>query len=101
MKAIALLYLLTAGISPAQVVDDSGLSHQHPVRTGETPGGVGLSGVAVLDSEAVVAVGSYGTILRTTDWGATRKLQSSGTNQSLRAVSFTDVNAGTVVSSGG
>src|SRR5260221_1968952 len=69
MKAIALLYLLTAGISPAQLVDDSGWSHENPVRTGESPGGVGLSGVAVLDSEAVVAVGSYGTILRTTDGG--------------------------------
>src|SRR5207244_1096214 len=51
----------------------------------------------VLDVNTVVAVGDYGTILRTTDGGATWTRQSSGTTSPLRGVSFTDANTGTAV----
>src|SRR5262249_31565015 len=43
------------------------------------------------------AVGEHGTIVRTTDGGATWMLQPSGTGAHLTGVSFTDANTGTVV----
>ena len=43
----------------------------------------------------------YGTILRTTDGGATWTKQFIGTSNDLIGVSFTDANTGTVVGQGG
>jgi photosystem II stability/assembly factor-like uncharacterized protein len=43
---------------------------------------------------------STGTILRTTDGGATWVAQDSGTTNTLNGVSFTDANTGTVVGGG-
>ncbi|MBU1299111.1 MAG: hypothetical protein KKB77_08190 [Bacteroidetes bacterium] len=42
-------------------------------------------------------MGYYGTILRTTNGGASWTIQSSGTTDSLRGVCFTDANTGTAV----
>src|SRR5260370_26256260 len=95
MKAI-ILYVLTAGIGLAQGTTDSGWFWQNPL-----PQGNFLNGVAVTDPNTAVAVGAMGTIIRTTDGGATWTVQSSGTTQHLFGVSFTDANTGTVVGDNG
>ncbi len=48
-----------------------------------------------MDSDTVTAVGDLGTILRTTDGGATWTPQTSGTTGPLYGVSFVDANTGT------
>jgi len=53
------------------------------------------------DANTGTIVGGGGTILRTTNGGATWTAQSSGTTQDLQNVFFTDANTGTVVGSGG
>ena len=47
------------------------------------------------------AVGDFGTIVRTTNGGATWVAQNSGTRNLLRGVSFSDATTGTAVGSGG
>src|SRR5260370_38113224 len=96
MKAIIILYVLTAGIGLAQGTTDSGWFWQNPL-----PQGNFLNAVAVLDPNTAVAVGALGMIVRTTDGGATWKVQWSGTTQHLFGVSFTDANTGTVVGDNG
>ena len=76
------------GVSLAQ----SGWFWQNPL-----PQGNSLNAVAVLDSDTVTVVGAAGTILRTTDGGATWTLQTSGTTNALNAVSFVDAKTGTAV----
>ena len=49
----------------------------------------------------VIAVGTGGTIIRTTDGGVTWTPQTSGTTAWLLGVSFSDRSAGTTVGSGG
>ena len=56
-----------------------------------------LFAVSFTDPNTGTAVGNGGTILRTTDGGATWVSQSSGTTNSLRGISFTDANTGTAV----
>jgi photosystem II stability/assembly factor-like uncharacterized protein len=56
-----------------------------------------LLGVSFVDANHGTAVGVGGTIVRTTDGGATWVTQTSGTTNNLRGVSFTDANNGTVV----
>ena len=56
-----------------------------------------LYGVSFTDANNGTVVGRYGTILRTTDGGATWVEQDSGTTNDLKGVSFTDANTGTVV----
>jgi photosystem II stability/assembly factor-like uncharacterized protein len=94
MKALrnALLYHLTVGIGLAQMPADSGWFWQYPLPLGNPP-----LAVTMLDVNTVVAVGDAGTILRTTDGGATWKQQSSGTTDGLFGVFFTDANTGTEV----
>ena len=60
-----------------------------------------LYGVSFTDANNGTAVGVGGTILRTTDGGATWNLQSSGTSVVLSGVAFTDANTGAVVGDGG
>ena len=60
-----------------------------------------MSGVSFTDADNGTAVGSGGTILRTTDGGATWGAQPSGTTNALNGVSFTDATNGTAVGSGG
>ena len=96
MKTIRILYVLTAGIGLAQSPAASGWFWQNPL-----PRANYLSAAVALDSNTVVAVGDGGTILRTTDGGATWPAVSSGTTKWLARVSFTGANTGTVVGEGG
>src|SRR5947207_1642864 len=96
MKAITVLYVLTAGIGFAQGSADSGWFWQNPL-----PQGNYLRPVSFTDANTGTVVGDSGTILRTTDGGATWKSQSSGTTNYLTGVSFTDANTGTVVGGNG
>ena len=73
-------------------VAQSGWFWQNPL-----PQGNELFATAVVDANTAVAVGDVGTILRTTDGGATWSPQSSGTTNTLRGVSFTDANTGTEI----
>ncbi len=54
----------------------------------------GLIGVAVVDPQTTFAVGALGSIVRTRDGGNTWTHQSSGTSDTLTAVTFMDANAG-------
>ncbi len=69
----------------------SGWFWQNPL-----PQGNHLRAVAVADSQTATAVGDYGTIVRTSDGGATWTLMG-GTSEDLRGVSFVDANTGTAV----
>src|SRR5258708_17576822 len=77
-------------------VANSGWLWQNPLPQGNT-----LRSIVTVDVNVVVAVGEFGTILRTTDGGVTWILQSSGTTNSLYGVSFADANTGTVVGRSG
>src|SRR3954467_6567203 len=93
MKTIALLYFLTAGISPAQS-GPSGWFQNSPNFTGPSD----VVSITVLDTRAAVAVGRN-RILRTTDGGATWTSHYLGYDKYPSAVSFTDANTGTIVGS--
>ena len=56
-----------------------------------------LIGVCFTDANNGTAVGTYGTIIRTTNGGTNWTLQSSGITNVLFGVSFTDANNGTAV----
>jgi len=73
-------------------VAQSGWFWQNPF-----PQGNDLFAAAALDPNTVVAVGGFGTILRTTDGGDSWTLQPSGTTENLFGVSFVDANTGTAV----
>ncbi len=65
---------------------------QNPLPQGNT-----LQDVSFTDADTGTAVGWHGTILRTTDGGATWVSQSSGTTNVLQSVSFTGAQTGTAV----
>jgi len=67
----------------------SGWFWQNPL-----PQGNHLRAVAVSDSQTATAVGDHGTIVRTSDGGATWTLQGSTSSVDLRGVSFVDSNTG-------
>ena len=56
-----------------------------------------FAALRLVNANSRYAVGYYGTIVRTTDGGNNWTIQSSGTTQTLWAVSFTDSNNGTAV----
>jgi hypothetical protein len=56
-----------------------------------------LYGVSFTDANTGTAVGSTGTILRTTDGGSTWNPQTGGGTTNFRGVAFTDANTGTTV----
>jgi photosystem II stability/assembly factor-like uncharacterized protein len=60
-------------------------------------GDLTLLSVSFSDANTGTVVGDGGVILRTTDGGATWRLQPSGTSNSLLGVYFTDATTGTVV----
>ncbi len=60
-----------------------------------------LTSVTFADSNTVYAVGTAGTILKSTDQGVTWASQISTTNEDLFGVCFKDANNGTAVGSGG
>lgn len=61
------------------------------------PQGNTLFDVEMVDGNTAYAVGSFGTIIKTTDGGATWELQESQTQASLEAVYFIDANTGWIV----
>ncbi|MBC8145829.1 MAG: hypothetical protein H7X80_09590, partial [bacterium] len=67
----------------------SGWEWQNPLPVGST-----LHGVDIIDSATITAVGQDGVIVRSSDGGATWVRQQSGTDATLRAVSFVDANNG-------
>src|SRR5258708_6287566 len=89
---LGLSLLLTSSTSLAQ----SGWFWQNPL-----PEGNPLYAVSVLSSDNVIAVGAFGTILRTRGGGATWTPQTSGTDRWLLGVSFVNGNTGTVVGENG
>jgi photosystem II stability/assembly factor-like uncharacterized protein len=60
-----------------------------------------FSGVRVIDENTATAVGTNGSIFRTTDAGVTWRTQTSGTSSDLIGVFFIDVNNGYVVGANG
>src|SRR5215471_8029817 len=92
MRLAFLWVVAFSGTSFAQ----SGWFWQNPLPTGNP-----LAGAAVLSAQIAVAVGSAGTILRTTDGGASWVPQLSGTTASLNGVVFVDPNTGIAVGSRG
>src|SRR6266851_813998 len=88
--------LMGLGVIPSSSsVAQSGWFWQNPL-----PQGNPLWAVSVFDSDNATVVGASGTILRTTDGGATWMAQTSGTTNNLRGVSFVDANTGTAVGAG-
>ena len=87
-----LLPVLLPGLAPAQGVWE----WQNPL-----PQGRDLNGVSFYDTNRGMAVGVYGTILRTTDIGDGWEVIRSGTEQHLHGVSLVDTGVATVVGRGG
>jgi len=81
-----LFFVIAAGCGPITV----------PVQSDSKPRGNRLPS-ALLSSQTAIAVGELGTILRTTDAGATWTIQDSGTTASLTGVAFADPSVGTAV----
>ena len=98
----SILCVWATGIGLAQVGVDSGWTFQNPQLTGNA-----LHAVAVLNAKhssrgrlhlnTMIAVGDQGSILRTTDGGATWTQISSGTTAGLSGVSFAGANTGVAV----
>ena len=83
-------------VEPDPPPEPAGWIWQNPLPQGNT-----LRCVSFTDVNTGTAVGDFGTILRTTNGGATWVSQSSGTEHVLTGVSFTDANSGTVVGGSG
>src|SRR3981081_2461988 len=86
------LFFGIAGVGTKVSFAESGWFWQNPL-----PQGNNLRAVAILDKSTIVAVGGFGTILRTSDGGATWVRQPSGTTRLLRGVSLVDEKTGTSV----
>ncbi len=93
---VLVLFLGMAGVGTSDSFGQSGWFWQNPL-----PQGNNLLGAATPGPSTVVAVGTSGTILRSSDGGETWTPQTSGTNRDLLAVSFVDGNTGTAVGEGG
>lgn len=63
----------------------------------DTPTLESLVNIHAIDTQTVVAIGSGGTIVRTTDGGATWTPVSSGTTEQLRGLCFADADNGWAV----
>jgi len=94
--ALATLAALPAGALAFISTGDGGWFWQNPL-----PQGNDLTSVTFTDSSHGWAVGEAGTILATSDGGATWNGQSSGTNARLWAVAFTDPSHGWAVGGDG
>ena len=93
---LSLALALPAGASAFISTGDGVWVWQNPL-----PQGNGLTDVAFRDARHGWAVGHGGTILATTDGGATWNAQSSGAIQTLYAVAFPDAAHGWAVGLGG
>src|SRR5215467_9921904 len=98
MRVLFRVLILFFGITAVRTSSfaQSGWFWQNPLPQGNT-----LSAAATPDPSTMVAVGYGGTILRTTDGGATWTPQFSGTTNILYGVSFVDANTGTAVGGNG
>ena len=65
------------------------------------PQGNNLNAVSFSDEDNATAVGDFGTIIRTTNGGASWTIQESKTTHNLRGVCFTNENNGTAVGESG
>ena len=86
-NSIVLIFLLTSSL-----YSQGGWFYQNPYPTGNK-----LNSIDYINSNTGTAVGDLGTILRTTDGGATWISQSIGIATSLNGVSFSDENNGAIV----
>jgi photosystem II stability/assembly factor-like uncharacterized protein len=93
LLAVALLAVLAGGRPPdahaALYAGNGSWAWQNPL-----PQGNHLGGLAFVDRHNGWAVGTAGTILHTTDSGATWTQQPSGTSETLFAVRFTSPTTG-------
>src|SRR3954462_5117305 len=55
------------------------------------PQGNDLRGASFIDANTATLIGAYGTIIRTTDAGSSWTIETSGTTETLWAISFADV----------
>jgi len=90
-RASVLFFVIAAGW-PMPSVAQSGWFWQN-----QSPTGNDIRAVATPAPGIVVAVGPFGTVLRTTDAGATWMVQSVGTSNHLAAVYFVNANIGWAV----
>ena len=72
---------------------------QFEIQNSGTPSG--LTGVSFVDAQRGWAVGTFGTVIRTTDGGQNWELLEGLSVSSLEDVFFTDANAGWAVGAGG
>src|SRR6516164_5807399 len=91
-RAVGLLTLALGMTIGAQSQAQLGWIWQNPL-----PQGNHLFAVVAFDSQAITAVGEGGTILRTSDGGASWTRQSSGTTHDLYGVSFSTPSNGIAV----
>jgi photosystem II stability/assembly factor-like uncharacterized protein len=92
MKKILLIISLVFIISSVAQAQSSAWEILHPL-----PQGNDLNSVYFSDANTGYAVGGMGTILKTSDGGATWVIQNSGITTYLNAVVFTDANTGYAV----
>jgi hypothetical protein len=92
MKVIK--YILIILITIANLFSQKDWIWQNPLPQGNT-----LLDVCSIDENTIIAVGYYGTILKTYDGGSSWEIMNSGTNERLIAVYF--VNAFTGYIAGG
>jgi photosystem II stability/assembly factor-like uncharacterized protein len=85
-------FFLVAVLSFAETNAQPGWYQQNPLPTGNN-----LKAVKFTNASCGIAVGELGTILRTTNGGATWTNQSTGTISSLNGIFFTDLNTAFVV----
>src|SRR5262249_30256713 len=89
---VSILFFGMAALGRSESFAQSGWFRQNPLPQGNT-----LRAAAAPDSSTVVAVGDFGTILRTADGGACWTPQPSGTTAVLYGVAFVDADTGTAV----
>jgi hypothetical protein len=89
MKALILLITITIYTN---LFSQGGWFWQNPLPQGNI-----LKDIHIFDANTSIAVGDYGTILKTTNGGTNWTNQTSGTTNWLRPVHFVDMNTGWAV----
>ena len=86
------LWMVSTTVSSPSLLSAQGWFWQNPLPQGHT-----LIDIRVIGEDSVIAVGSNGTIIRSTDNGASWKKQTSGTTVVLKSVFFIDADVGWIV----